>query len=181
MEPSFWKGSVGSCSASNYGDLVRSQVLPFCELLSLLQCSCCGTLLFEPPPPLFPLRHAFGTFTCLIEFRRFRRTMADIKIATLPAEMVPSGFGSFVSAGPGAIWYDAVMVSVGNLVTTRARQLIVVHLPSSRVCRSAGSVQKWHPARRCRIQRKVATWSWQRVSQIQRVGAFSVVLVYLRL
>jgi hypothetical protein len=82
-----------------------------------LPISCCGTLLFEPPPFLFPSCLAFGTFTCLIDFHRLRRTVADIEIATLPAEMVSSDFGSFVSAGPGAIYYDAVMVSVGNLAT----------------------------------------------------------------
>jgi hypothetical protein len=46
--------------------------------------------------------------------------MTDIEIATLLAEMAPPGFGSFVSAGPGAICYDAVMVSVGDLATRRA-------------------------------------------------------------
>jgi len=83
-----------------------------------LPISCCGTLSFELPLFLFLSCLAFDTFTCLIDFHRFRGTMADIEIATLPAEMVPSSFGSFVSAGPGAICDDAVVVSVGNVATT---------------------------------------------------------------
>ena len=99
---------------------VRASLPPPLSFSLSLSLSCCGTLSRSLPSFLFPACFASGTFPCFIYLNRLWIAVPEIEVVALPAETVPSGFGSFVSASPGVINCHAPMVSIRNLATSRA-------------------------------------------------------------